>query len=61
MLQCVVVYALWSLNSSYSAGRVGGRRDSLAMAPLLLFGSMAGFLILAAITEVELLPGQWSF
>lgn len=56
-----LVYIPWSFNSSFRAVAVGGRRDGLPVAPLLLFSSRTGFLVLAAITDVKLLPGKCSF
>lgn len=56
----LVVYVPWSFNGSFRTGAVGGRRDSLPMVPFLPFNSMTGFLVLAAITDVGLLPGKCS-
>lgn len=57
----VVVYIPWSFNSWCRAGAVGGRRDGLPMAPLLLFNSTTAYLVLAATTNAKLFPGKCSF
>lgn len=51
----IILHSCWSLLAHSEARALRGRRDGWPMASLLLFNSMTGFLVLAAITDAKML------